>query len=174
MSSPCTSLFRCRVRDLASCFYACRLPLDEEPENGETIFDDAKQMPEKEYLVETLSGNNIVSQGGRVGGDGNGSEPHFAEEDYIVFCFREDGEIDMINEGNNKSSSMKKVDEKSKEKGTNNASKMESLESKISSDTSTSSFAFPKLSLDWIGSPVHMPKSGKTMARNLRIHCCSF
>lgn len=28
-----------------------------------------------------------------------GAEPRFAEEDYIVFCFRENGEIHMITEG---------------------------------------------------------------------------
>ncbi|KAK6149169.1 hypothetical protein DH2020_016694 [Rehmannia glutinosa] len=244
MSSPCTvpRLVRCRVRDLASCFYACRLPLDEEPadtfcskptqmsSNGNTTFDSKvssrahkareKKLSRKdgEESVQILSRN--ISKTGRVAENGNRPvEPRFAEEDYIVFCFREDGEIDMINDGNNKPSeaydqhakivttatlrpvNRKKVsrfsigqgDEKgSKEKGnewppdnelketnTNeqpNSSKMDSFESCDSnlSDTSTSSFAFPVLGIEWIGSPVHMPKSEKPEARSLRLHCCRF
>lgn len=41
--------------------------------------------------IQSSSLNN--SRGGREG------EPRFAEEDYIVFCFREDGAIHMIEEG---------------------------------------------------------------------------
>ncbi|GAY59611.1 hypothetical protein CUMW_195790 [Citrus unshiu] len=56
-----TRLVRWRVRDWASCFTACRFPL----ENASSINNDA-------------------------------SWPSFADEDYIVFCFKEDGAFDVV------------------------------------------------------------------------------
>ncbi|KAL0421665.1 UNVERIFIED_CONTAM: protein BREAKING OF ASYMMETRY IN THE STOMATAL LINEAGE [Sesamum latifolium] len=120
MSSPCPvpRLFRCRVRDFASCFYACRVPLDEESDirskpsqtlnetavfnskhavrghrtsRKTTIIDRTCSEARGESSVQSSSLTN--SRGRRL------DEPRFAEEDYIVFCFREDGAIDMIGEG---------------------------------------------------------------------------
>ncbi|KAI3463834.1 hypothetical protein Pfo_020497 [Paulownia fortunei] len=242
MSSPCTvpRLVRCRVRDLASCFYACRLPLEEEPDSfcckppqmsKESRFFESKGAGRghkasgkisiakkmcKEDGGESVqsSSQKSSSKGGRTAEDGIRAEPRFAEEDYIVFCFRDDGAIHMINEGNSSDSydendedatitttttstlrpiSSRKGDEKgSKETDTEwppddeireinpveqpNASKMDSFESCDSnlSDTSTSSFAFPVLGIEWIGSPVHMPKSEKHESQSVRLHCCRF
>lgn len=79
------------------------------------------------------------------------AEPRFAEEDYIVFCFGEDGEIHMIEDSDTNSSQIlqpcintAKVKKEEVEEA--NSSKMESsFESCDSSlsDTSTTSFAFP-------------------------------
>ncbi|XP_011086911.1 protein BREAKING OF ASYMMETRY IN THE STOMATAL LINEAGE [Sesamum indicum] len=280
MSSPCTvpRLFRCRVRDFASCFYACRLPLDEESDirckpsqtlnesadfnskravrghrtsRKTSIVDRTCSEDRGESSVQSSSLTN--SRGGRL------DEPRFAEEDYIVFCFREDGAIHMIGEGksseaydesdehenttsttaaaadlrpiNRKLNYSERVglsrdsrkggmigrddgdtqisqdeipsleikddeEERSKEmesawgpesvdgiKEINNpieqqqsASKMDSFESCDStlSDTSTSSFAFPVLGIEWTGSPVHMPKTQSQEAPSVCLHCCRF
>ncbi|XP_060670997.1 protein BREAKING OF ASYMMETRY IN THE STOMATAL LINEAGE [Ziziphus jujuba] len=38
------------------------------------------------------------------------SWPHFAEEDYIVFCFKEDGDFDVVKDGYNKSEASSCID----------------------------------------------------------------
>ncbi|KAG8388789.1 hypothetical protein BUALT_Bualt02G0161700 [Buddleja alternifolia] len=248
MSSACSvpRLVRCRVRDLASCFYACRSPLEEEPDNQ---CSKQPQMPNKSIkrerrrhetskkmsIVKNEEGESVQSSSLN-----KGAEPSFAEEDYIVFCFREDGAIHMIDECKSSSQSFhdqhpefanttsnKPINNKvhnygegvgrrreggdetsceeqipisnakddDDEKGTKeemekkeinsvvdddvdfeqpNAQKMESsFESCDSnlSDTSTNSFAFPVLSIEWMGSPVHMPKSDN---HQMCLHCCRF
>ncbi|KAK4426932.1 protein BREAKING OF ASYMMETRY IN THE STOMATAL LINEAGE [Sesamum alatum] len=264
MSSPCPvpRLFRCRVRDLASCFYACWLPLDEESDirskpsqtsNENVVFNSKRAVRSHRKSRKTSAvdrGESSVqsssltnSRGGRL------DEPWFAEEDYIVFCFREDGGIHMIGEGKSSESyhesnehenttttttaatlrpinrklrygecvghswdsrgrgmigrdnedteinqdeipslEIKDEEERSKEMESDDeikeinpieqlsASKMDSFESCDStlSDTSTSSFAFPVLGIEWTGSPVHMPKTQRQEAPSVCLHCCRF
>ncbi|KAL3632462.1 hypothetical protein CASFOL_025446 [Castilleja foliolosa] len=228
MSSPCNMprLVRCRVKDFASCFYACRLPpLEEETDNspskqpsshrvssdgpkviGSKAASGAHKARKKTYVEngDKSSSRNLSRNVSRVSEYINGSEPRFADEDYIVFCFREDGKIDMINDGinYNKSSSSSEIDDgheliisaatnlrpvinMNKEdeineinsiEQPNSPTQMDSFESCDSnlSDTSTSSFAFPTLGINWIGSPVHMPRPEKPEARCLSPNCCRF
>ncbi|VFQ86679.1 unnamed protein product [Cuscuta campestris] len=54
--------------------------------------DDGKRLPEEE---ETAAANE----------EDDGSWPHFEEEDYIVFCFTEDGEIHVVEDRRSESSS---------------------------------------------------------------------
>ncbi|PIN12667.1 hypothetical protein CDL12_14725 [Handroanthus impetiginosus] len=217
-SSPYTvpRLFRCRVRDLASCFYACRFPLEEEHEikgnktpqisNGSINLDCkcGKMSNVKKKICPKKQENSVQNSLENA----SGAEPRFADEDYIVFCFREDGEIHMINERKScgdgdsidehpdttsRTTNRKEYENKSKETETKwppddeieeinpnleqpNASKMDSFESCDSnlSDTSTSSFAFPVLGYEWIGSPVHMPKSEMNHPPSVCLHCCRF
>ncbi|KAL8506333.1 hypothetical protein ACS0TY_017270 [Phlomoides rotata] len=111
MSAPCTGpqrLFRCRVKDLASCFYACRLPLEEDqPENS---CSKSPRVSGGSIVLEFDGGSRKMSTANKIRGESivktslssstsSYREPRFAEEEYIVFCFREDGEIDMVNEG---------------------------------------------------------------------------
>ncbi|KAL7153055.1 hypothetical protein ABFS83_04G139500 [Erythranthe nasuta] len=263
MSSACTvpRLVRCRVRDLASCFFACRLPLEEEPETSRSkgstkgrIIDESigrhkkkstirdeisivanKNCKEEENDDVIIRGESILQSSSQndiavKSEDGSMAEPRFAEEDYIVFCFRDDGEIHMVNEAHAAMSSSsspldndddnqhastttaasnslrtimitkgewppnedededkdenEEIKEMKKKKNSSNVdeeqpngSKMESFESCDSnlSDTSTTSFAFPVLGIEWIGSPVHMPKSEKHDGpQSVRLHCCRF
>ncbi|XP_057791269.1 protein BREAKING OF ASYMMETRY IN THE STOMATAL LINEAGE [Salvia miltiorrhiza] len=101
-------------------------------------------------------------------------EPHVAEEDYLVFCFREDGAIDIVNDGNEDDGDgdgdgggYKNVtahhtgEEKESKDYEIKEIKMDQFGACDSnlSDTSSGSFAFPILKIEeWIGSPVHMPK----------------
>ncbi|XP_047965613.1 uncharacterized protein LOC125210078 [Salvia hispanica] len=140
---------RCRVRDLvASCFNTCRLPLQDE-EVATTTSDEAAAM----------KANKASSHNSR-----RLAEPRFADEDYIVFCFGEDGKIHMIN--NDTISTSTAITAKNEVDEQPSASKMESsfesCDSSSVSDTSTSSsFAFPLVGMEWIGSPLHMPKEQK-------------
>ncbi|XP_073138144.1 protein BREAKING OF ASYMMETRY IN THE STOMATAL LINEAGE [Henckelia pumila] len=222
MSSPCTRLVRCRVKDLASCFYACRFPLDEESSDAisssfppmqnasSSKISVANKICNEEEKGETSAQswklNNSTNHESESVEEGSRDSkwPRFSEEDYIVFCFREDGAIHMINEnkpsktydhhdnskkGHEKEWSNNEMMEshewtedeiKEMESATNigaiKACEEDSFESCNSnqSDTSTNSFSFPKLGVEWIGSPVHMPKSEKHKATSLLLHCCRF
>lgn len=67
--------------------------------SGEILLSKTDKIKEEDHvrreLVQSSSRDDIKT--GRA-------EPSFAEEDYIVFCFRDDGEIDMINEAKSSSS----------------------------------------------------------------------
>ncbi|KAF3438014.1 hypothetical protein FNV43_RR20770 [Rhamnella rubrinervis] len=126
------------------------------------------------------------------------SWPHFEDEDYIVFCFKEDGAFDVVKDGYNKSeaasnridcrarSSSRPVNRKDEEEDSNyvdmeSASggiafedrRMVSVESSDStqSDASNGSFAFPVLGWEWTGSPVQMPKSEGLRLRKHKGRC---
>ncbi|KZV21707.1 protein BREAKING OF ASYMMETRY IN THE STOMATAL LINEAGE [Dorcoceras hygrometricum] len=125
MSSHCTR--PCRVKDLASCFYACRFPSDEEssdailstlPQVQNTIMAANSRCSSKtcdscrktsfanKMCNEEANGESSAQSSTLNSTDDNEVEegrrdpkwPRFSEEDYIVFCFREDGAIHMINE----------------------------------------------------------------------------
>ncbi|XVF49904.1 hypothetical protein PTKIN_Ptkin04bG0053400 [Pterospermum kingtungense] len=114
-----TRSVRWRVRDLASCFLACRFPLEEETE---THRSSSPQLPIQNMVFETKDETRDKKRTKRVsrrnrynkdrqlnqspkvsrntasvenGGD-NSSWPCFSDEEYIVFCFREDGAFDVV------------------------------------------------------------------------------
>nr|GMC71920.1 protein BREAKING OF ASYMMETRY IN THE STOMATAL LINEAGE [Ipomoea batatas] len=87
------------------------------------------------------------------------------EEDYIVFCFTEDGEIRLMEEDTKPEASPhlwphtdQGVEKWRKDDGECAADDLE-VESTDSnqSQASTASFAFPLLRWDWVGSPIKMP-----------------
>ncbi|XP_073269620.1 protein BREAKING OF ASYMMETRY IN THE STOMATAL LINEAGE-like [Primulina huaijiensis] len=267
MSSPCTRLDRCRVKDLASCFYPCRFPLEEESpgtiirstipqmqkarmdanskrssktrDSSRKTSDANKICNEEEKGESSAQSSTLDSTDDNEVEEGSSRDPkwpRFSEEDYIVFCFREDGAIHMINDSkpsktydeNNKKfrrqdraerscdairgggfdehvedtqtdaeeipilvakgeekwcnemesdwpeDEIKEIDSATIE--TKQGFEEESFESCNSnkSDTSTNSFSFPKLGIEWIGSPVHMPKPEKHRATSVLLHCCRF
>ncbi|XP_075475847.1 protein BREAKING OF ASYMMETRY IN THE STOMATAL LINEAGE-like [Primulina tabacum] len=137
----------------------------------------------------STTNDNEVEEGSR--------DRKWPEEDYIVFCFREDGAIHLINESkpsktygdNNKKCEEQRSNEMESEwpedeiKEIDSATivakgcEEDSFESCNSnqSDTSANSFSFPKLGIEWTGSPVHMPKSAeKHEAASVLLHCCRF
>ncbi|ESR54058.1 protein BREAKING OF ASYMMETRY IN THE STOMATAL LINEAGE [Citrus sinensis] len=165
-----TRLVRWRVRDWASCFTACRFPL----ENASSINNDA-------------------------------SWPSFADEDYIVFCFKEDGAFDVVKDCKSEASNHiectrrsswyinRKKDEEEEsifmdaETPSSRIQREYQIEEMVSagssdsyqSDNSTGSFAFPVLGWEWMGSPAQWPKSEglqlrKNKTRSLTFQCCRF
>ncbi|OMO72727.1 Plant disease resistance response protein [Corchorus olitorius] len=118
-----TRFVRWRVKDLASCFLACRFPLEGE---AETRHSASSQVPIANMVFETKDetggdynkkksnkrlsrrnrGNNgdrqvnpspsVENGSGGGGGGDNSSWRGFSDEEYIVFCFREDGAFDVV------------------------------------------------------------------------------
>ncbi|XP_022775848.1 protein BREAKING OF ASYMMETRY IN THE STOMATAL LINEAGE-like [Durio zibethinus] len=115
-----TRFVRWRVRDLASCFLACRCPLEEEPEAHlsssppqlrirNMVFetkDDTRDKKSNRRLSRqnrcdtdrqiNLSPTVSRNTGSVENGSDNSSWPRFSDEEYIVFCFREDGAFDVV------------------------------------------------------------------------------
>ncbi|KAL4283727.1 hypothetical protein GQ457_16G031400 [Hibiscus cannabinus] len=157
-----TRIVRWRVKDFASCFLASRFPLEEEAAETnpkETIVLDRKEKDEsggKEInmpLPTTLSTNTVSESE-------NSSRPCFSDEDYIVFCFKEDGAFILMEDGNksedaesDEGRSSEAETSAAKHRGDRERSKIwwevedrtVSVESSGSnqSDGSTGSFAFP-------------------------------
>ncbi|KAM7479797.1 hypothetical protein LguiA_028010 [Lonicera macranthoides] len=124
MSIP---LVRWRVRDWASCFYACRFPLDEEPERfccssiqickgddrgqvrdirgTESSEDRYKQKQQSTKKLNENNDSRDLEEKGNENDDEESRWPSFEEEDYIVFCFEEDGAIHMVKEVKSETSS---------------------------------------------------------------------
>ncbi|XP_051113336.1 protein BREAKING OF ASYMMETRY IN THE STOMATAL LINEAGE-like [Andrographis paniculata] len=234
MVSP--KLIRCSVKDLASCFYSCGFPnLDEEEEpqtlssrqpmiSEETAAASKKDMrgekePEKQLSNSPSPQRTDLSRG----------SPRFSDKDYIVFRFKENGQIDVMDDGAQSSqqqlpsrcvcqrcrapidaaslrpiskkliykegfelrndskrvmmpnqdknkaitngkgiliSDTNKDEEKGKGKDPNTPrpNKIDHLvddscgSNRSSGTSSASSFSFPELGVEWIGSPVHLPK----------------
>ncbi|KAK6921054.1 hypothetical protein RJ641_014732 [Dillenia turbinata] len=136
------------------------------------------------------------------------SLPCSSEEEYIVFSLREDGELRVVKERptqddrHSSSECSRPVNRKAEEEESiyfdpespsdrlqwldyheetqdHHASSVSSSNSG-NSNSSTGSFAFPVLRLDWNGSPVQMPKSESPIrSRKQRLqlallHCCRF
>ncbi|XVF54479.1 hypothetical protein PTKIN_Ptkin05aG0183600 [Pterospermum kingtungense] len=115
-----TRFVRWRVRDLASCFLACRFPLEEEPEIhhpsspqlpiGNMVFKtkddtgDYKKSNKRLSRQNRCRKNRQLNQSPTVSkntaseenGSDNSSCTRFPDEEYIVFCFREDGAFDVV------------------------------------------------------------------------------
>ncbi|CAI9787178.1 unnamed protein product [Fraxinus pennsylvanica] len=122
-------IVRWSLKDIASCFYSCRFPLDEEPEkfcsslsripNGGVVINPkgsrrSHKVKRKMSKVEIChqegasvqSSTRYSSTNSQENEEGNAdlSWPGVAEEDYIVFFFHEDGGIHIINDGNSEES----------------------------------------------------------------------
>ncbi|KAA8542590.1 hypothetical protein F0562_023742 [Nyssa sinensis] len=110
-----TRLVRRRIKDWAMCFFVCRFPLDEE---ADTFCYSSTQVPGRSQETdEKLSSNSRLKQEGESirsstraistelaeKGSDDSSWPRFADEDYIVFCFREDGAIHVVKDGKSES-----------------------------------------------------------------------
>ncbi|KAK4350377.1 hypothetical protein RND71_029690 [Anisodus tanguticus] len=115
MSNPCavTRLVRWRISDWVSCFYACRFPLEEEvdkfcsmtPEKPrrKMVFDpigDSRKNRKKKLnkkMEQRIKETVKVSAEEKVEeGENDSNWPRFSEEDYIVFCFEDDGGIHIV------------------------------------------------------------------------------
>ncbi|KAK9278597.1 hypothetical protein L1049_028170 [Liquidambar formosana] len=126
MCTPWTisRLVRWRVKDWALSFFACGFPLDEE--ERETHPPSSPQVSIANMVFDTKDGTRKSKKKSKRGSRGNkckqekqrvtsgsvqaidtglaenrsitedSSWPHFADEDYIVFCFREDGAFDVV------------------------------------------------------------------------------
>ncbi|EPS57151.1 hypothetical protein M569_17670 [Genlisea aurea] len=165
MSRPVHRLVRLKVKDLvASCFYACRFPLEEEHDDDDDT-SKAKSPPPRKIGADCV-------------------EPRLSGGDYIVFCFREDGTIDLMNEYTAADSSAvdpppppppppmddwkchcneclrllayQQQPDQEKQRIVNRPIRSDTSDSNGTS--TSSSFAFPELGVEWIGSPVHMPR----------------
>ncbi|XP_050224578.1 protein BREAKING OF ASYMMETRY IN THE STOMATAL LINEAGE isoform X2 [Mercurialis annua] len=79
---PITKLIRWRIKDWISCFLACRFPLDNE---------QPQQLPIKNMVYE----NKKLSTQNKSRKEKHDSV-HFQDEEFIVFCFREDGAFDVV------------------------------------------------------------------------------
>ncbi|CAI9112763.1 OLC1v1013254C1 [Oldenlandia corymbosa var. corymbosa] len=125
-SDTIIKLARWRVRDLAACFSTCKLPrIDEEPNpstsstdhhRGRTkntiLFDPIgehkrKQKDEQKKLrkkktnqrkVSAESSKQITRKSTEEGLSGLSSGSCFREEEYMVFCFQDDGTIHLVKE----------------------------------------------------------------------------
>ncbi|KAH8487272.1 hypothetical protein Peur_069395 [Populus x canadensis] len=126
MSTPLTMtrLVRWRVRDWASCFLACRFSLDDEQE---TFPNSSSKLPIRNMVFgvkkdSTRGGNKInkklskknkkfrqVNPGSTQAtvdssvsvqncNSRDSCRPHLQDEEYIVFCFGEDGGFDVVKE----------------------------------------------------------------------------
>ncbi|XP_044484856.1 protein BREAKING OF ASYMMETRY IN THE STOMATAL LINEAGE-like [Mangifera indica] len=128
-----TRLVRWRVKDWASCFTACRFPLEDETDTyrssssppqlpmRSTVFDmkdneskgkrNRKKLLRRTRSCRSNNNNNICSTRINLGTStqtrnnnnlvsteitNDSSWPHFTDEDYIVFCFKEDGAFDVV------------------------------------------------------------------------------
>nr|XP_016466004.1 PREDICTED: protein BREAKING OF ASYMMETRY IN THE STOMATAL LINEAGE-like isoform X1 [Nicotiana tabacum] len=115
MSSPftITRLVRWRIKDWVSCFYACRFPLEEEkdmfcamspqkPSRNmvfDPIGDHSRKKNRKKLKKKTEKRKEFVeisAEGKAEEGGNDSSWPRFSEEDYIVFCFEDDGGIHIV------------------------------------------------------------------------------
>ncbi|KAG6385371.1 hypothetical protein SASPL_154206 [Salvia splendens] len=155
--SSASTLIGCGMRNITSCLFSRCLRFEEKksncisPENssGSIVFDFTGRRPAK------ISPENMVLD----------------EEDYLVFLFREDGAIDLVNSGDcdedeNLTYAHIVTGEEKESKD-----ELENCDSNIS-DTSSESFSFPILKIEeWMGSPVYMPKQEK---QGVRLHCCRF
>ncbi|CAB4311577.1 unnamed protein product [Prunus armeniaca] len=189
-----TRLVRWRVKDWASCFLACRFSLDDEaadrccPANPQLpIRNMAFDMQDDSRCDDTnrkkMSRHKKCSRERRLSHSSkqvNGTcpvesrssnnsrcRPHFSDEEFIVFCFKEDGAFDVVKNGKPEAASSidctsrnspRPVNRKDEEEEEENYlgtepppgsiaedCRMVSVESSDSnqSDGSTGSFAFP-------------------------------
>ncbi|KAK7265889.1 hypothetical protein RJT34_33514 [Clitoria ternatea] len=261
MSTTVPWLVRWCLRDWASCFSVCKLPLDDHKLTSSPRVVKGNMASDKKWKKKELRNQTKKDKDGVVPTENKFDHSSWSlsmDDEYIVFCFREDGALDVVKDEKcvnsealskgvhaiNKNS--KPVNRKLKygdneeqvsdakihEKRSNanehrndqhcvtphkvvhchhtslslqeeenrvvtqqhrdnrrKACQVEaneehgvvSAESRNSdqSEANRGSFAFPVLRLEWIGSPVKMPKSEdlhlrKQKARSVRFQCCRF
>ncbi|KAG8639000.1 hypothetical protein MANES_14G089000v8 [Manihot esculenta] len=114
---PTTRFIRWRLKDCVSCFLACRFPLDDDPDRvcsslpqqptRNMVFDVKKDEKRGRRADIKLSRRNRYrnetqlnpEDGNTVSMENKSNDPgwqHFQDEDYIVFCFKEDGTFDVV------------------------------------------------------------------------------
>ncbi|CAI9113372.1 OLC1v1013957C1 [Oldenlandia corymbosa var. corymbosa] len=119
-SDTILKLARWRVRDLAACFFACEIPrIDHEEQNCSTstghpevprknmVFDPIgerrrKQKDEQKQRTKksnqkkvSVENSQKITRKSEEGLSRLSSGSHFKEEEYIVFCFKDDGSIHL-------------------------------------------------------------------------------
>ncbi|KAK1433667.1 hypothetical protein QVD17_10581 [Tagetes erecta] len=189
MSTPYT-LMRCRMKDLISCFNACKLPIEEDESDHQkakstSVCDDRKREREQKVEIGTVPEKGEESP---VSWQSCESE----EDDYIVFYFKDDAAGgNAIEERVGESSSERKQDVArggdDRRKKRNEIGKIQVDANSVneslgelrdalgeSSDSSTSSFAFPTVQSEWPGSPVLMPRPEGYKSGGVCIQCCKF
>ncbi|BFG32943.1 hypothetical protein CerSpe_192170 [Prunus speciosa] len=121
-----TRLVRWRVKDWASCFLACRFSLDDEAADRccpatpqlpirNMAFDMQDDSRCNETNTKKMSRHKKCSREGRLShsskqvkgscpvesrsSNNSRCRPHFSDEEFIVFCFKEDGAFDVVKNG---------------------------------------------------------------------------
>ncbi|KAK2663436.1 hypothetical protein Ddye_002010 [Dipteronia dyeriana] len=170
-----TRLVRWRVRDWASCCTACRFPLDED---NDSFPSSPPQLPIRNMVKGKRSGKKLLrrKERGSIDFSTSQSQQSIAEdEDYIVFCFSEDGGFDVVKDVKSEPSSNhidctrrsswpvnRKYEEEDavyldiESAASSNRIRYQTDQGMISvdssdsnrSDNSTASFAFPVLGMD--------------------------
>ncbi|KAK3225475.1 hypothetical protein Dsin_005337 [Dipteronia sinensis] len=201
-----TRLVRWRVRDWASCFTACRFPLDED---NDSFPSSPPQLPIRNMVKGKRTSKKLLRRkeckkdryGSIDFGTSQSQENIADDEDYIVYCFSEDGGFDVVKDGRSEPSSNhidctrrsswpvnRKYEEEDavyldiESAASSNRIRyqtdqgMVSVESSDSnrSDNSTASFAFPVLGWEWMGSPAQMPKSEELHLRKHKARSLTF
>ncbi|CAN6717624.1 unnamed protein product [Malus baccata var. baccata] len=122
-----TRLVRWRVKGWASCFLACRFPLDDEP--ADRFCPATPQLPIRNMAFDTQGESRSNETGKKMSrhkkcdterrlrhspkqvkdssspventsSNDSSCRPHFSdEEEYIVFCFKEDGAFEVVKNG---------------------------------------------------------------------------
>ncbi|XP_018501102.2 protein BREAKING OF ASYMMETRY IN THE STOMATAL LINEAGE [Pyrus x bretschneideri] len=109
-----TRLVRWRVKDWASCFLACRFLLDDEP--ADKCCPATPQLPIRNMAFDMLGESRSNETGKKMSRQKNcdrerrlrhstkqakdtSCRPRFSDEEYIVFCFKEDGAFEVVKNG---------------------------------------------------------------------------
>nr|GMC52590.1 protein BREAKING OF ASYMMETRY IN THE STOMATAL LINEAGE [Ipomoea batatas] len=196
-SSPVTRTWQ--IQDWEFYLYACSFPPEEELD---TIFSAKNMNPSPMNGGGKESDGKLLQETEDADGDDT-SWPHLEAEDYIVFCFTDNGDIRVVEDRKRGVSSGSDIEiypeneaemiisfEKGKEKWRDSDEIRETIctsSDESSSDCNQSfaskgSFAFPVLGLEWVGSPVHIPRQEDNSTylkkhrgwSHLFLHCCRF
>ncbi|GKA16489.1 protein breaking of asymmetry in the stomatal lineage [Tanacetum coccineum] len=189
MSTPYT-MMRCRMKDLISCFNSCKLPIDDDDDDHHhhkqpkpsSKRNDPKRHKDKGQVEHERTAEKDVGDESPANWQSCESE----EDEYIVFYFKDDNAGGgVVEERSSQSSSRQKqvVGAGRKKHETRKVpvdTKSVPLETEEfcvcgehmdtqgeSSDSSTSSFAFPTIHREWTGSPVLMPRPEGHKSRQL-------
>ncbi|XP_058227954.1 protein BREAKING OF ASYMMETRY IN THE STOMATAL LINEAGE isoform X1 [Rhododendron vialii] len=99
------------IRDWATCFSACKFPVENEEPDTTTFCYSSAQVPNGAMgFTRRRSSNDNKSHGiNKTGLHENKSDQEresteSTDEDYIVFCFREDGAIHVVKDGETEAS----------------------------------------------------------------------
>ncbi|KAI3785639.1 hypothetical protein L1987_44763 [Smallanthus sonchifolius] len=151
MSTPYTLM-----KDLISCFNACKVPIEEDADEldhhkpeAPSIGDDRNRKVEDTAKIRTTA-----EKGGGEESPASWQSCESEEDDYIVFYFKDDDAGgDVIEERGLQSSSSERKHDVSIRRKKKNEKVNESLELRDSlddsSDSSASSFAFPSIQREW-------------------------
>ncbi|KAK9054438.1 hypothetical protein SSX86_025516 [Deinandra increscens subsp. villosa] len=191
MTTPYT-MMRCRMKDLISCFNACKLPIEKDGDESDhrKPNESSITVDRKRELEKKLEGGTAAERGGGEESPASWQSCESEEDDYIVFYFKDDaaGGGEVVGRRGLESSSERKNDvvccnRRKKENGKGkmqvdaklNESEQHRYTLSESSDSSAGSFAFPTIQREWTGSPVLMPRpEGHNKSCGVCIQCCKF